>query len=66
MRRSHQIVVVWPRVIEEHSLHNDNGARLLDFCVAHQLIIGGTLFQHKELHKGTRRSPNGRTVNQID
>ena len=59
----------WPGVIGEHSLHsssNDNGTRLLDFCVAHQLTIGGTLFQHKDIHKGTWRSPTGRTVNQID
>ena len=59
----------WPGVIGENSLHsssNDNGTRLLDFCVAHQLTIGGTLFQHKDIHKGTWRSPNGRTVNQID
>ena len=56
-------------VIGGHSLHsssNDNGTRLLDFCVAHQLTIGGTLFQHRDIHKGTWRSPNGRTVNQID
>ena len=52
-------------VVGGHSLHsssNDNGTRLLDFCVAHQLTIGGTLFEHKDIHKGTWRSPNGRTV----
>ena len=56
-------------VVGRHSLHsssNDNGTRLLDFCVAHKLTIGGTLFEHKDIHKGTWRSPNGRTVNQID
>ena len=56
-------------VVGGHSLHsssNDNGTRLLDFCVAHQLTIGGTLFEHKDIHEGTWRSPNGRTVNQID
>ena len=56
-------------VVGGHSLHsslNDNGTRLLDFCVTHQLAIGGTLFEHKDIHKGTWRSPNGRTVNQID
>ena len=59
----------WPGVIGGHSLHstaNDNGTRLLDFCVAHQLVIGGTMFQHKDIYKGTWRSPDGRTVNQID
>ena len=56
-------------VVGGHSLHsssNDNGTRLLDFFVAHQLTIGGTLFEHKDIHKGTWRSPNGRIVNQID
>ena len=59
----------WPGVIGGHSLHstaNDNGTRLLDFCVAHQLVIGGTMFQHKDIYKGTWKSPDGRTVNQID
>jgi len=49
-----------------HSSSNDNGTRLVDFCAANQLVIGGTLFQHKDIHKGTWRSPNGLTVNQID
>ena len=49
-----------------HSSSNDNGTRLVDFCAASQLVIGGTLFKHKDIHKGTWRSPNGLTVNQID
>jgi len=56
-------------VIGRHSLHSessDNGIRLLDFCALNQLTIGGTLFEHKDIHKGTWRSPDGRTVNQID
>ena len=56
-------------VVGGHSLHsssNDKCTRLLDFCVAHQLTIGETLFEHKDIHKGTWRSPNGRTVHQID
>ena len=49
-----------------HSSSSDNGTRLMDFCAANQLVIGGTLFQHRDIHKGTWRSPNGLTVNQID
>ena len=49
-----------------HSSSNDNGTRLVDFCAANQLVIGGTLFQHRDIHKGTWQSPNGLTVNQID
>ena len=59
----------WPGVISKHSLHNtsnDNGTRLLDFCVLHELTIGGTLFEHNDIHKGTWTSPDGRTVTQID
>ena len=38
----------------------------MDFCATNQLVIGGTLFRHRNIHKGTWRSPNGLTVNQID
>ena len=44
----------------------DNGERLLSYCSSNKLKIGGSLFQHKDIHKGTRRSPSGQTVNQID
>ena len=49
-----------------HITSNDNGIRFVDFCAANELSIGGTLFQHKDIHKSTWRSPNGRAVNQID
>ena len=58
-----------PGVIGKHSYHtesNDNGKRMLDFCTMHQLTIGGTLFEHKDIHKTTWRSPKGNTVTQID
>ncbi|XP_072169569.1 uncharacterized protein [Diadema setosum] len=45
---------------------NDNGERLLDFCATNDLVIGGTLFPHKNIHKLTWISPNGRDRNQID
>ena len=45
---------------------NDNGERLSDFCMENGLVLGGTLFPHKTIHKLTWMSPNGRDENQID
>ncbi len=32
---------------------NENGEKLLDFCSIYDLVIGGTLFPHKDIHKLT-------------
>ena len=45
---------------------NDNGEKFVNFCLNNNCVIGGTIFQHKEIHKLTWKSPYGRTVNQID
>ena len=45
---------------------NENGERLLDFCNSYNLVVGGTLFPHREIHKLTWYSPNDRDRNQID
>ena len=45
---------------------NENGEMFADFCVFNDLVIGGSVFQHKDIHKGTWVSPDHRTVNQID
>ena len=54
--------------IGKHGLgiRNDNGERFLDFCVENDLVIGGTIFKHKDIHKQTWNSPDGVTHNQID
>ena len=45
---------------------NDNGRRFCDLCLENGLIIGGSVFQHKRIHKETWTSPDGQTHNQID
>nr|KAG5687140.1 hypothetical protein BaRGS_019218 [Batillaria attramentaria] len=45
---------------------NENGERFADFCALNQLVIGGSIFPHKRIHKATWRSPDHVTANQID
>ena len=45
---------------------NNNGERLLEICQENNLVTGGSLFQHRDIHKITWKSPDGRTVSQID
>ncbi|KAL9971984.1 hypothetical protein ACROYT_G018215 [Oculina patagonica] len=45
---------------------NDNGLRFASLCTENSLVIGGTCFRHKDIHKYTWTSPNGRDRNQID
>ena len=45
---------------------NDNGERFADFCDLQDLVIGGSVFPHKKIHKVTWRHPNGIHENQID
>jgi len=45
--------------------HQQRG-EISQFCQQNDLVIGGTLFAHKEIHKLTWTSPDSRTQNQID
>ena len=45
---------------------NENGEMFLDFCMRNNLTIGGTIFQHPNVHKCTWVSPDKSYTNQID
>ena len=54
-------------VIGRHGLgsRNDNGERLCEYCSINGLVITGTCFPHKDIHKATWVSPDGQTRNQM-
>lgn len=45
---------------------NENGELFADLCANNDLVIGGSIFPHKRIHKATWRSPDYITENQID
>ena len=53
----------------QESLHqdrNDNGVRLVNFATSQNLVVKSTMFPHRNIHKNTCTSPDGKTHNQID
>jgi hypothetical protein len=45
---------------------NDNGMQHINFTLHQYMIVGGTLFPHETIHKGTLRTAYGTTVNHTD
>ena len=58
----------YERIIGKHGLGemNENGERFADLCANNNLVIGGSVFPHRRLHKATWVSPDLATENQID
>lgn len=60
---------IFSPTIGSTSLHlnlNDNGTRLINFAMARDMVVSSTTFPHKNIHKQTWVSLDGRTRNQID
>ena len=45
---------------------NDNGERFANLCATSHLVIRGSYFQHRRIHKATWVSPDLQTDNKID
>jgi hypothetical protein len=55
--------------IGNESLHEDgnyNGVRVVNFATSKNLVVNSTMFLHRNIHKYTWTSPDGKTHNQID
>jgi len=60
---------IFKPTIGQESLHqysNDNGVRLVNFATSQNLVVKSTMFPHRNIHKYTWTSPDGKTHNQID
>jgi hypothetical protein len=56
-------------IIGNESLHqhsNNNGVRVVNFATSKNLVVKSTMFPHRNIHKYTRTSSDGKTHNQID
>jgi len=49
-----------------HQDSNDNGVRLVNFATSQNLVVKSTMLPHRNIHKYTWTSPDGKTHNQID
>jgi len=49
-----------------HQHSNDNDVRIVTFATSKNLVVRGMMFPHRNFHKYTRTSPNGKTNNQND
>jgi len=61
--------IIFKPTIGQESLHqdsNDNGVRLVNFATSKILVVKSTMFPHRNIHKYTWASPDGKTHNQID
>ena len=59
---------IFKPTIGQDSLHqdsNDNGVRLVNFATSKNLVVKSMMFPHRNIHKYTWTSPDGKTQNQM-
>ena len=49
-----------------HNETNNNGRKMIQFAISKGLNVSSTTFPHKDIHKQTWYSAEGRAANQID
>jgi len=57
---------IFKSMIGNESLHqdrNDNGVRIVNFATSKILVVESTMFPHRNIHKYTWTSPDGKTHN---
>ena len=57
--------IIFKPTIGQESLHqdsNDNGVRLVNFATSKNLVVKSTMFRHRNIHKYTWTSPDGKTT----
>ena len=60
---------IFKPTIGQESLHQDsidNGVRLVNFATSKNLLVKSKMFPHRNIHKYTWTSPDGKTHDQID
>lgn len=60
---------IFRSITVNHSLYNEtnnDGFKLIDLVTVNLQVVKTTMFPHKNIHKGTWRSSNGKHTNQID
>jgi len=60
---------IFKLTIGNESLHqdsNDNGVRIVNFATSKNLVVKSTMLPHRNIHKYTWTSPDGKTHNEID
>ena len=49
-----------------HQNTNGSGGRIVNFSASKNLAVKSTMYLHRDIHKYTWNSPDGKTHNQID